>query len=410
MSRRKSSDEHEVGSDSFLDVIANIVGILIILIVIVGMKVARQEAMPVSDADVAEFSELQSEVSPAVVPDSQLTATESETSDEVAKIKQALKDAELMLSSERKARQILVAELEHKRAEVSAEAAAIASLNGDLDLLRLRAASHLQQGEDAADRLASLTQEVTKRQSDVDRLKKQVSDAEEQVATVCVSITKAEEQVDAFTKAIEAINAEMLELEEVISPEENAAVPPTDRLQHRLSPVGKVADSSEIHFRVINNQISFLPVDELLDRLKSQLNSRMGVIARMPQYGGTVGPVHGYVMNYTVERHTGSLPQGNGWVGGTMLAVSGWTIEADDQRVPSESTETALRPGSQFRRMIESQPIDSAITLWVYPDSFQSFAALREVAHGLQLRVAARPLPAGTPISGSSKGSRSIVQ
>ena len=44
MSRRSVKTEQEFGSDSFLDVIANIVGILIILIVIVGLKVARQPA------------------------------------------------------------------------------------------------------------------------------------------------------------------------------------------------------------------------------------------------------------------------------------------------------------------------------------------------------------------------------
>ena len=39
---RRIREEQPFGSDSFLDVIANIVGILIILIVIVGMKVANQ--------------------------------------------------------------------------------------------------------------------------------------------------------------------------------------------------------------------------------------------------------------------------------------------------------------------------------------------------------------------------------
>ena len=42
MSRRKSDADQEFGSDSFLDIIANIVGILIILIVVAGAKVAQQ--------------------------------------------------------------------------------------------------------------------------------------------------------------------------------------------------------------------------------------------------------------------------------------------------------------------------------------------------------------------------------
>ena len=42
MSRRTQRPELEFGSDSFLDVVCNIVGILIILIVVVGVRLQRQ--------------------------------------------------------------------------------------------------------------------------------------------------------------------------------------------------------------------------------------------------------------------------------------------------------------------------------------------------------------------------------
>ena len=41
MSRRGSSDEPDFGSDSFLDIIANLVGILIILIVLAGLRASE---------------------------------------------------------------------------------------------------------------------------------------------------------------------------------------------------------------------------------------------------------------------------------------------------------------------------------------------------------------------------------
>ncbi len=41
MSRKNRDNEQSFGSDAFLDVIANIVGILIILIVVAGVKVSR---------------------------------------------------------------------------------------------------------------------------------------------------------------------------------------------------------------------------------------------------------------------------------------------------------------------------------------------------------------------------------
>ena len=48
MGRRSERPELEFGSDSFLDVICNIVGILIILIVVVAVKVERQ---PIAQAE-----------------------------------------------------------------------------------------------------------------------------------------------------------------------------------------------------------------------------------------------------------------------------------------------------------------------------------------------------------------------
>ncbi|MEY3459635.1 MAG: Ribonuclease, partial [Planctomycetota bacterium] len=48
MSRRTQRSDLEFGSDSFLDVVCNIVGILIILIVVVGVRVQRQPRQPVT--------------------------------------------------------------------------------------------------------------------------------------------------------------------------------------------------------------------------------------------------------------------------------------------------------------------------------------------------------------------------
>ena len=55
MGRRAHKAELEFGSDSFLDVICNIVGILIILIVVVAVKVERQ---PLAQAEAVENAAL----------------------------------------------------------------------------------------------------------------------------------------------------------------------------------------------------------------------------------------------------------------------------------------------------------------------------------------------------------------
>ena len=138
--------------------------------------------------------------------------------------------------------------------------------------------------------------------------------------------------------------------------------------------------------------------------------TRRTAVMRFNQFDGVVGPVDGYTMSYTVEKDGPStleaLQSGDGI---TRLNVTRWTITPDESLV-AETIEEAVRPGSRYRQRIETALPDSVVTMWVYPDSFKGFSTLREVAHGLQLRVAARPLPEGTPIVGSPSGSRSTAQ
>ena len=91
------------------------------------------------------------------------------------------------------------------------------------------------------------------------------------------------------------------------------------------------------------------------------------------------------------------------------FSVSRWTIEPSDT-YRGETVDEALRQGSHFRQLVESAEPDSSVTIWLYPGDFENFSRLRELAHSMNLRVAARPLPEGTPVAGSPNGSQSTSQ
>ena len=57
MSRRPPPAEQQFGSDSFLDVVANVVGILIILMVLAGMRAARAPVILKGSPSAAETNE-----------------------------------------------------------------------------------------------------------------------------------------------------------------------------------------------------------------------------------------------------------------------------------------------------------------------------------------------------------------
>jgi len=387
MNRRTQRPELAFGSDSFLDVVCNIVGILIILIVIVSVKVERQ---PTGDH-----------------PPAAVTATTPEI---------VGPDQEALIARQ----QQTLLTLRESDEQIGKQLASLGDENADAEL-RMQ---QVMESQELARQQLNLDQEKAK------RLKQQVSDLESDRNAIAARIAALQEAISekqqnalmlrkALTTAVsteKALDSQMRtavvetqQLQEVLNTAERANEP-KDRLQHRLSPVTKPVEKGELHFRLSNGRISQIPLEELLDRLKAQVLARRVAIMRFNQFEGTVGPVHGYTMTYTVEKEgpstLESLQSGDGR---TRVNVSRWTIEPDASLV-DESFEEAIRPGSRYRQIIETSIPDTVATMWIYPDSFKGFGALREVAHALQLRVAARPLPAGTPIVGSPGGSRSTAQ
>ena len=393
MSRRRQSPELEFGSDSFLDVIANIVGILIILIVIVGMKVARQ---PLENSVAAV---------PAAEVIEKTTNTEQTTQ---LQRRQQLLDQITELGNLQQLAMQLEAELERWLSNAVTLEGTIQEETGDRELLRLQLVSASQQLERTKQREKSIADHHKAMTAALEVLRGQIGENKALLDQTSRANAAATAQSELIEKAIQVTGFETQQLAELLEqatqPSENAP-----RLRHRLQPVGQKVEEGELHFRVADNRISHVPLEELIERLKTQILNRRSTVIRMPKYEGMVGPISGYRMNYVVERANLSPLESLQYNGGIRVGVSRWTIEPDIE-IPSETIGDAIRPGSRFRQLVETARPGSAVTLWIYPDSFAGFSALREVAHGLQLQVAARPLPQGIPITGSPGGSQSTAQ
>jgi len=76
-----------------------------------------------------------------------------------------------------------------------------------------------------------------------------------------------------------------------------------------------------------------------------------------------------------------------------------------------EPADMALAEDSDFRRALRQfRPGRHTVTIWLYGDSFAAFRQVRQELYRLGYAVAARPLPADTPIGGSPEGSKSAAQ
>jgi hypothetical protein len=84
-------------------------------------------------------------------------------------------------------------------------------------------------------------------------------------------------------------------------------------------------------------------------------------------------------------------------------------VQAEQQL--GESLERALQPNSLFRsRLAAYDPQRTTVTVWVYPESFESFRQLKQELFKLGFLTEGRPLPEGFPIGGSPDGSRSTAE
>lgn len=400
MNRRNAGGDPEFGSDSFLDIIANIVGILIILIVIAGVKVARQ---PV--------------IAPSLKPVTHATSNSEKIQSRFLTTERYIKS--VALSHEH---------VEHLRNETNRHAAQAGALQDQINDLKIQTeeltveeSRLLKESESFTGRisaiqqqtlrsetvLTSLGEEAEELRGIITRLRDQSAGEKTRHDLILKSTKTAFANQEAAEQQLRQISAQTQKLKELLEQQKAEPAPEDNRLEHRLTPVVRTDSDQELHFRLSGGRISWVPLEALLERLKRQVPNRVDVIRRFGRYEGVCGPVGGYIMNYAVERHLPSpLERLNAASSMFRVSVSRWTVSPMES-LQAEPVEEAMAFGSAFRRILEAADVDSLMTIWLYPDDFVCFGQLREFGHRLGLRVAARPLPRNAEISGSPGGSRS---
>lgn len=389
MARRKDSEESGIGSDSFLDIVANMVGILIILIVIAGMRAGqappveiadapaepvRIETRDVADADDAPTWESTRPLDPLIAPSIPEPVVIDLTPSENPALSVRHREQSAALAR-------LEAELRRVRGDASAE-----------ELARVDAASQL---------LA---------------LRRQALDLEAALKESRNAYETAKQEHERQSQSLEASGGVLRQLEQELAAARTqlAGAPPSgmkgEVVRHDLTPVSEMIHGHEIHFHLKEGKVARVPIEDMLTLLKSQLERKRDWILKSNKLHGSVGPVEGFRMHYVMQRETLSpldeLRMGSGMV---RVSLGEWQIELDETLAP-ESLAEASQPGSRFQLAIRSASLDTTCTFWVYPDSFEEFRALQKIVYGHELRVAGRPLPEGIPISGSPQGSRSAAQ
>lgn len=368
MIRRRSRREEQAepaGQDSFMDVVANLVGILLIVVMLVGLRtkdvlvererqaaLAEVEQEPAAAASVASL--------PAVESVAEATPAPQQALQEADAVERTADDIEREMRE--LARQIA---LESQTAEIRrAERTQVQML------------------------LASAKVELQSRSEKLD--------------------ASHRESLDLVAKVHEA-NAKIVDLSRARATLENESERPVP-LPHVPTPMAQTVFGRELHFRLKDDRLLYVPWDGMVEELKADAEKNAWKLRDSPRIEERIGPYEGFRMEYALVRRAHVRESAGGVA--TMQSIELEWFQVEPMQEPAgEPIEVALSPASDFsRRLGAVSPKAYTVTLWVYPDSFDRFREIREALMQRGFLTASRPMPADQKIGGSPTGSRSVTQ
>jgi hypothetical protein len=348
------------GQDSFLDVVTNIVGILIILVMVVGMQV-REAVREASESPAAEAVETAlAAVATAPVAAAPPPRVDAGRAEEAARLLEELEGLGRTVGSV----EMEVSALAEEGTRV-AEAAMLAAS----DRRDLATAVSLTRGE------------AEKMRAAVDRRRLEEADRATRRAELVRGIEQARREKESLDRAAPAAHQVL-------------AYP---------TPIGRTVNGDEIHFQIRGGRISQIPLEELFSLARDRTRRHSGPVSQLSDRVESVGPVRDFSLEYIIEA---SVDQARGQV---LVRSREWVVRPTSASI-GESADEALAGGSRFRAALSGIRPDTTVTLWCYPDSFEAFRLVREELARQGIPTAGRPLPDGAPIGGSAEGSRSVAQ
>ncbi len=348
--RRRPVREIEFSFDSFLDVVANVVGIILRLILVawVGARTYKAVVPPLPPVPAI------SEPSPLPEPTEPRLALIERKRHEIA-------------------RKAVETEREHEQRRQEA----------------------LKREQEIQKELAALVgkEKVFEREK-VETVKLALT-GDARVKAVQMSLTDLEKRSKALLSELDKLRKEPHAIK---------------KLRYR-TPVSAPLQTEEVTFECYRGKVTVVEVGRMLDEAQREAQARIKELENRWDISDVTQPAGAFRMRFVVERERTALDgMGPPTPGAYRSGITSWEM------VPismdrGETLEAAMRPGSAFRRIIEAlEQQQTAVTFWVYPDSFAIYRKLRDYLHDHDFVVAGRPLTEGNPIAGSRKGSVSRGQ
>ena len=222
---------------------------------------------------------------------------------------------------------------------------------------------------------------------DEKEIERRIAKVKRAIEEELVGFKQERELLAATESRLEHDKSGLMQLEVDVQKVESQKTPP-QKLEHRLTPLSRMIQGKELHYQLLNNRVAYLPIQELMERMRLGITEKRSRLFRDGAQRGDVGPVAGFRMDYLVRVKRLStideLREGSSMT----IELSKWQLNPEPD-LDSEGIEEALNPGSDFLRYLRGADAETTITLWVYPDSFEIYRKLQEFAHRENFTVAA---------------------
>lgn len=387
MRGRVGRGDPDFGSDSFLDIIANLVGILVILIVLAGLR-AAQVSVVLEESEVAAVSEDASPVPGLTPPKSD--APKSDASAKIARVKKVptrvLPNPEATLGEHSVPVEIAESQRQELLAVVKGLEARLATLPVESALNDLKAVQT---------ELAATTRQLPTLQQRLAR-----EDAIRRRSLI--EATEFDAEYQALRKQLVEVNRTFEELK--------TAERPVEEFELRINPVGRRGRGEELLFRIEKGRIIHLPAAALFGKAELQSGRLTPLTGASDLESGTVGPLNGVTLDYETQVIATMVPTSSGSSTYALRKLMRGTMRVTRLSAAEDWKDSIKDDGSVSRLMLAAPP-NAFARLFVAPDSFEAArrvaAFIRTLGHG----VATMPIESGTDIKLTfGNGSDALVQ
>ena len=367
--QQPQDDDGLPGQDSFLDIVANIVGILIILVMVVGVRVSHS-------ALAAEKSE-----------GDETKTTDLVTSEETEADGKAQKESGLSVSEAQR--------IEALQSEIETATKQIRQTEDEVGKMAVRVASLTQETMLQDRKRQELLMHEAVIEKGLERRRDLLSEEKQQEYDVQKQITEAHLQLDQLTR-------ELLTLE--TAPEE------AEKVENVPTPLAKTVTGKEIHLRLKGGLVSIVPVEPLMAEIDARIGALRGALQSRGEVIETYGPINGYRLRLMLAKRAVEMPPG------APRHMQQYDLEQSVKFLPTsdelgEIVEQALLPGSELMKHLRDQRREATpVTIWVYTDSFDEFRSLKRALWEMGFPVAVRPMRPGAQIGASPHGTNSAAQ